>query len=112
MARNKDIPNLEAALERDFSELKAGEENIKIEESKKRILEDVLEPKYGLKIDAVESREKFISKPIEATKKIVEAPIEVKQKQDTENEDINNVKERKILSEPTSKIGDDFDVGW
>ena len=47
MARNKDIPNLEAALERDFSELKAGEENIKIEERKNEVLEDVLKPKYG-----------------------------------------------------------------
>jgi hypothetical protein len=112
MARSKDIPNLEAALERDFSELKAGEENIKLEKSEKVILEDVLEPKYGLKIDAIESREKFISKPIEATKKIVEEPIDVKQDGDVKNDDVKHVEERKILSEPTSKIGDDFDVGW
>tara|TARA_S200000501_G_scaffold66870_1_gene58247 strand:- start:4922 stop:5260 length:339 start_codon:yes stop_codon:yes gene_type:complete len=112
MARNKDIPNLEAALERDFSELKAGEENIKIEESKKKVSEEVLEPKYGLKIDAVESREKFISKPIEATKKIVEDSIEVKQNEDTKKEDVAPIKEKEILNEPTSKIGDDFDVGW
>lgn len=112
MARNKDIPNLEAALERDFSELKAGEENIKLEKSKTVILKDVLEPKYGLKIDAIESREKFISKPIEATKKIVEEPIDVKQDEDVKNDDIKHVEERKILNKPTSKIGDDFDVGW
>ena len=112
MARNKDIPNLEAALERDFSELKAGEENIKIEERKNEVLEDVLKPKYGLKIDSVEVREKFIPKPIEATKKIVEQPIEVKQDEDVKNDDVKHAKERKILNEPTSKIGDDFDVGW
>ena len=72
MARKKDVPNLEDALESSFSELNKGEENIKIEEKPKTIQSEVVEPKYGLKIDSVESREKFISKPIAATKKMRE----------------------------------------
>ena len=113
MARKRDVPNLEDALESGFSELNKGEDNIKIEERPKKIQTEVIEPKYGLKIDSVESREKFISKPIAATKKIVDAPINATENKNVDiNDDKKSVKKQKVLDSPTSNIGDDFDVGW
>ena len=113
MVRKKDVPNLEDALESSFSELNKGEENIKIEERPKKIQTELVKPKYGLKIDSLESREKFISKPIAATKKIVDAPINATENKNVErNNDKKSVKEQKVLDSPTSNIGDDFDVGW
>ena len=113
MARKRDIPNLEDALESGFSELNKGEDNIKIEEKPKTIQTKVVEPKYGLKIDAVESREKFISKPIAATKQVVDKPINDTENKNVEkNDDKKSVKKQKVLDSPTSKIGDDFNVGW
>ena len=113
MARKDEIPSLENALESGFSELKSGEENIIVEKSKNTIKEDFEYGRsYGLKIDAEESRERFISKPIKATKTIVEKPIDVKLEQKVVGEVpiIDNKKE--ILDSPTSNIGDDFDVSW
>ena len=113
MARKRDVPNLEDALESSFSELNKGEENIKIDERPKKIQTELVKPKYGLKIDSLESREKFISKPIAATKKIVDAPINATENKNVErNNDKKSVKEQKVLDSPTSNIGDDFDVGW
>ena len=113
MARKKDVPNLEDALESSFSELNKGEENIKIEERPKKIQTELVKPKYGLKIDSLEYREKFISKPIAATKKIVDTPINTTENENVErNDDKISVKEQKVLDSPTSNIGDDFDVGW
>lgn len=113
MVRKKDVPNLEDALESSFSELNKGEENIKIEERPKKIQTELVKPKYGLKIDSLESREKFISKPIAATKKIVDTPINATENKNVErNNDKKSVKEQKVLDSPTSNIGDDFDVGW
>ena len=112
MAKKDVIPNLEKALESGFSELKAGEENIKIEKPKiEQNNQEQVDYSYGLKINAKEERTKFISKPIKATKKIVEKPIEVKQKEPKQKvEEVT--KKNEVVGEPSSKIGDDFDVSW
>ena len=73
---------------------------------------DSIEPKYGLKIESVESRQKFISKPIQATKKTVEKPIDAKPIDVVKDEANENFNVQKVVSSPSSKIGDDFDVGW
>ena len=112
MVRKKGVPSLEGALEEGFSELKAGEENIKIDEKVSAIDKEVSNPKYGLKINAVESRGKFISKPIKATKKIVDKPIDAKSETIVEDEENKNIVIQKVVNSPSSKIGDDFDVGW
>ena len=112
MAQKREIPNIEDALEKGFAELKVGEERININLATEIIQEDKPKPQYGLKIDAVENRGKFISNSINATKKTVEKPIEVKQVTGKEDSQPAAVKEQKILDTPTSKVGDDFDVGW
>ena len=112
MARKEDVPNLEDALEKGFAELKVGEENIVIDDEISVNDKDPIEPKYGLKIESVESRQKFISKPIQATKKIVEKPIDAKPIDVVKDDVDENLNIQKIVSSPSSKIGDDFDVGW
>ena len=112
MARKKDVPNLEDALEKGFAELKVGEENILIDDKISVKDKDSIEPKYGLKIESVESRQKFISKPIQATKKTVEKPIDAKPIDVVKDEANENFNVQKVVSSPSSKIGDDFDVGW
>tara|TARA_B100000900_G_scaffold113424_1_gene94921 strand:+ start:159 stop:497 length:339 start_codon:yes stop_codon:yes gene_type:complete len=112
MARKREIPNIEDALEKGFAELKVGEERISTNEATEIIHEDTPKPQYGLKIDAVENRGKFISNSINATKKTVEKPIEIKQLKREEDNQPAAVKAQKILDTPTSKVGDDFDVGW
>ena len=113
MARKGEIPSLENALESGFSELKSGEENIKVEKSKNPSKENIgYDHSYGLKINSEEKRERFISKPIKATKTIVEKSIDVKIEQE-EVSDAPVVKNKKeVLDSPTSNIGDDFDVSW
>ena len=112
MARKEDVPNLEDALEKGFAELKVGEENIVIDDKISVNDKDPIEPKYGLKIESVESRQKFISKPIQATKKTVEKPIDAKPIDVVKDEVDENFNVQKVVSSPSSKIGDDFDVGW
>ena len=65
-----------------------------------------------MKINAVESRGKFISKPIKATKKIVDKPIEAKSVTIVEDEENKNIVIQKVVNSPSSKIGVDFDVVW
>ena len=113
MAKKGEIPSLENALESGFSELKSGEENIKVEKSENPSTENIgYDHSYGLKINSEEKRERFISKPIKATKTIVEKPIDVKieQKGAVETPVVKNKKE--VLDSPSSNIGDDFDVSW
>ena len=112
MARKEDVPNLEDALEKGFAELKVGEENIVIDQKISVNDKDSIEPNYGLKIESVESRQKFISKPIQATKKTVEKPIDAKPIDVVKDDVEENLNRQKVVSSPSSKIGDDFDVGW
>jgi hypothetical protein len=112
MAKKDIIPNLENALESGFSELKTGEENIKIEKSHKPKEENErFDHSYGVKINAEENRGTFISKPIKATKQVVERSIEFKEKE-PKNEQQEIITKIEILDAPSSKIGDDFDVSW
>lgn len=99
-----DEPNLEDILERDFSELKAGEDNIKPDaeapaaEPQKN--EHASKPSiiYNQRIDAVEDREAFTVKP---PKPVAQTPPEEAQ-----------APAPKVLKEPTTQLGDDFDVNW
>ena len=128
------IPNLEDALASGFAELKIGERNIKSSEPKKeQAIESpssetqptiASEPKYGYKIDAVESRESFVVEPNSSTletkgglditspaeeeriameKARLEAEVLAQQPQKTKQE---------IRDKPSSTIGDDFEASW
>jgi hypothetical protein len=99
-----DEPNLEDILERDFSELKVGEDNITPDEeapaAEPQENEHASKPSiiYNQRIDAVEDRETFAVKP----------PKPVTQT----NPEEAQAPAPKVLKEPTTQLGDDFDVNW
>ena len=99
-----DEPNLEDILERDFSELKAGEDNIKPDAeppaAEPQEKEHASKPSiiYNQRINAVEDREAFTVKP---PKPVAQTPPEEAQ-----------APAPKVLKEPTTQLGDDFDVNW
>ena len=128
------IPNLEDALASGFAELKIGERNIKSSEPKKEQAIEApssetqptiaSEPKYGYKIDAVESRESFVVKPNSATTETkqgldITSPAEeeriAQEKARLEAEALAQQPQKpiqEIKDKPSSTIGDDFDVAW
>ncbi len=128
------IPNLEDAVSGGFSEFKIGENKFKQSEQKKeQIIEDpspetqpttASEPKYGYKIDAVESRESFVVKANPATMEVkqglaITSPAEEEriatEKARLEAEALAQLPqkpEQEIKDKPSSTIGDDFDVAW
>jgi hypothetical protein len=126
------IPNLEDAVSGGFSEFKIGEKKFKeSQQNKEEIFENSVvetntieksEPKYGYKIDAVESRQSFVVKPNSAT---LEAKGGLEITSPAEEERIAQEKARlealekqpqkpqqEVKDKPSSKIGDEFDVAW
>lgn len=128
------IPNLEDAVSGGFSEFKIGEKKFKESEQKKeeRIEQSAVEtnpieesePKYGYKIDAVESRESFVVKANSATMEAkqglaITSPAEeqriAQEKARIEAEAIAlkpQKLQQQVKDKPSSTIGDDFDVAW
>ncbi len=112
MATDEPIPELEDILEKNFSEMKIGEENFNL--PNKELKKDIEEKKkiiYQEKYSSESQTGTIVVKPIKATKKIIDTPIEVKDEE--ENNDVEIVQEKvAILNKPSSSVGDDFDVGW
>jgi hypothetical protein len=100
---HSDTPTLDDILARDFAQLKVGEANLPSESLPQPKVatenEDTAPIVYNQRIDAVEKRESFA----------VKAP-------ETSTPPSTNEVERPapptILTSPTSKEGDDFDVDW
>ena len=112
MATDEPIPELEDILEKNFSEMKIGEENFNL--PNKELKKDIEEKKkiiYQEKYSSESQTGTIVVKPIKATKKIIDTPIEVKDEE--EDNEVEIVQEKvAILNKPSSSIGDDFDVGW
>jgi uncharacterized protein YjcR len=128
------IPNLEDAVSGGFSEFKIGEKKLKESEHRKEetIEQSAVEtnpieksePKYGYKIDAVESRQSFVVKPNSATMEVKQgleiiSPAEeeriAQEKARLEVETLAQQPQKpkqEIKEKPSSTIGDDFDVAW
>ena len=128
------IPNLEDALASGFAELKIGESNIELSKQEtEQTIEDsssetqtstATEPKYGYKIDAVESRQSFVVKPNSATTETkqgldITSPAEEEriamEKARLEAEALAQLPqklEQEIKDKPSSTIGDDFGATW
>ncbi len=128
------IPNLEDAVSGGFSEFKIGEKKFKeSQQNKEEIIEHSVvetntieksEPKYGYKIDAVESRQSFVVKPNSATLETkggleITSPAEeeriAQEKARLEAEALAQQPQKpqqEVKDKPSSKIGDEFDVAW
>lgn len=97
-----DTPNLDDILQRDFAELKVGEQNLPETAPRKEAEEQPAEspqrPKvYNQRINAVEDREVFAVKPPEAARK---------------EETSEQSSAPTVLKTPSAQPGDDFDVEW
>ena len=128
------IPNLEDAVSGGFSEFKIGEKKFKeSQQNKEEIIEHSVvetntieksEPKYGYKIDAVESRQSFVVKPNSATLETkggldITSPAEedrvAQEKARLEAEALAQQPQKpqqEVKDKPSSTIGDEFDVAW
>ena len=113
MATDESIPELEDILEKNFSEMKIGEEHFDLPnkelkgniEEKKKII-------YQEKYSSESQTGTIVVKPIKATKKIIDAPIEVKDEEEVNEVEVIQEKVVSVLDKPSSSVGDDFDVGW
>ena len=97
-----DTPNLDDILQRDFAELKVGEQHLPEtappKEAEEQPAESPQRPKvYNQRINAVEDREVFAVKPPEAARK---------------EETSEQTSAPTVLKTPSAQPGDDFDVEW
>ena len=112
MATDETIPELEDILEKNFSEMKIGEEYFDL--PNKELKGDIEEKKkiiYQEKYSSENQTGTVVVKPIKATKEIIDSPIEVKDEEVIEVEVIQE-KIVSVLDKPSSSVGDEFDVEW
>ncbi len=113
MATDESIPELEDILEKNFSEMKIGEENfdLPIKELKKDI-EEKKKIIYQEKYSSENQTGTVVVKPIKATKEIIDSPIEVKDEEEVNEVEVIQEKVVSVLDKPSSSVGDEFDVEW
>ena len=107
------VPELKEILDKNFSEMKIGEENF--QQTKSELTDKVAEKKkiiYQEKYSSESQTGTLVVKPIKATKEIIDSPIEVKKEK--KNNEVEVIQEEvvSILDKPSSSFGDDFDVEW
>lgn len=108
------LPELHEVLEKNFSELKVGEEKFQqsskderpTSQSSKQIV-------YQQRYSSADRIEDIVVKPIKATKKTlttglhIDESVEIELPTEAKELDMNTV-----IESPTSTIGDDFAVDW
>ena len=107
------VPELKEILDKNFSEMKIGEENF--QQTKSELTNKVAEKKkiiYQEKYSSESQTGTLVVKPIKATKEIIDSPIEVKKEKRNNEDEIIQEKVVSILNKPSSSFGDDFDVEW
>ena len=107
------VPELKEILDKNFSEMKIGEENF--QQTKSELTDKVAEKKkiiYQEKYSSESQTGTLVVKPIKATKEIIDSPIEVKKEKKNNEVEIIREKVVSILNRPSSSFGDDFDVEW
>jgi len=113
MANNENVPELEKILEKNFAEMKIGEEKFQQHETTEQNI-----PKIDKKIIyqerySSENQTGTITvRPISATKKVIDAPIETTEVVEKVVEEVLEDSRQEILEKPTSSIGEDFAVDW
>ena len=114
MPNEEVLPELHEVLEKDFSELKIGEEKFQQSfKNDKPTSQDNKKIVYQQRYSSADHIEDIVVKPIMATKKThttgieVDENIETKLPVEPQKSDKNTV-----IKSPTSTIGDDFAVDW
>tara|TARA_B100000963_G_scaffold227628_1_gene198536 strand:+ start:1474 stop:1815 length:342 start_codon:yes stop_codon:yes gene_type:complete len=107
------VPELKEILDKNFSEMKIGEENF--QQNKSELTDKVAEKNkiiYQEKYSSESQTGTLVVKPIKATKEIIDSPIEVKKEKKNNEVEVIQEKVVSILNRPSSSFGDDFDVEW
>ena len=107
------VPELKEILDKNFSEMKIGEENF--QQNNSDLTDKVAEKKkiiYQEKYSSESQTGTLVVKPIKATKEIIDSPIEVKKEKKNNEVEVIQEKVVSILNRPSSSFGDDFDVEW
>ena len=107
------VPELKEILDKNFSEMKIGEENF--QQTKSELTNKVAEKKkiiYQEKYSSESQTGTLVVKPIKATKEIIDSPIGVKNEKKNNEDEIIQEKVVSILNRPSTSFGDDFDVEW
>ena len=114
MSSGDSLPNLKDVLDKNFAELKIGEEKFEdvvvasetVAPEKRKII-------YQERYSADNQTDSFVAKPISATKKLIEKPHDVKEETvDVVHEENEVSPAPEIVDSPVSKIGDDIVVEW
>ena len=113
MANNEKVPELEKILEKNFAEMKIGEEKFQQDETTEqnipRIDKKII---YQERYSSENQTGTIIVKPISATTKVIDAPIEAVEVTEEVLEEIVEDSRQEILEKPASSIGEDFAVDW
>ena len=108
------VPELKEILDKNFSEMKIGEENF--QQTKSELTNKVAEKKkiiYQEKYSSESQTGTLVVKPIKATKEIIDSPIKIKNEEGVDSEvEVTHEKAVSIINKPSSSFGDDFDVEW
>ena len=114
MPNEEVLPELHEVLEKDFSELKVGEEKFQQpSKNDKPTSQNSKKIVYQQRYSSADHIENIVVKPINATKKTHTTGIKVDETAEIELP-IESLKSDKntVIKSPTSTIGDDFAVDW
>ena len=108
-----EIPTLEAALKRDFKDLKAGEKELLelVPQQKNPTSNDKNHIEYGKVYEDNITEKTFIVSSVKGTKDTIEMPLKIKNNL-TEENTVEKQAVSIIKSTPSSSLSDDFDVEW
>ena len=113
MANDENVPELEEILEKNFAEMKIGEDKFQQHEPAKQTISESKKIIYQERYSSENQTGTITVKPIKATKDTIHTSIDIKD--ETIEEVIEQQKddiETQVLDAPTSSIGDDFAVDW
>ena len=114
MPNEEVLPELHAVLEKNFSELKVGEEKFQQpSKNDKPTTQNSKKIVYQQRYSSADHIENIVVKPINATKKTHTTGIDVGETAEIELP-IESLKSDKntVIKSPTSTIGDDYAVDW
>ena len=113
MATDEVLPELIDALEKNFAELKIGED--RFEDNKTAVQFEVKKQDivYQQRFSSENQTESIIVKPIKATKRTISKPLDVKDiEEEVVDEDTEISPKPTVVDSPSTSIGDDFAVDW
>ena len=113
MANDEKVPELEKILEKNFAEMKIGEEKFQQHETTEqnipRIDKKII---YQERYSSENQTGTITVRPISATTEVIDSPIETTEVVEEVLEEIVEDSRQEILEKPTSPMGEDFVVDW